>query len=164
MRLKRHIDSLYEENLDFGIFDFGAVVDGDAAFDAESDYTIGGPTLLLEDKIWHTEYALHGSVDLTSIKIHDKYSLPLFENSLLNRIDLRLILALPIAPERHNATYVRDDGHTLEWILALGRNNVIEMEAVVPNIRNRIYFVIVIFFSGMVGYLYYRYARMHGSS
>ncbi len=160
VRLQRHVSSIYEENIDLGIFDFGAAVNADAV----AEHEIGGPTFLLQDKIWHTEYRMHGSVDLSSIKLSDDYALPLFENSLLNRINVRLILTLPIIPEQHNATYVADDGHTLEWVLVLGKNNVIEMEGTVPNVKNRIYFLLVAIFSCLIGYLYYRHTRLHISS
>ncbi|TXK90741.1 LPXTG cell wall anchor domain-containing protein, partial [Parageobacillus sp. SY1] len=57
-------------------------------------------------------------------------------NAVLNQMDLKFLLDLPVKAKNHNASDVKNDGQTLEWQLIPGDKNKIYMEAVVPNITN----------------------------
>ncbi|NLG83454.1 MAG: hypothetical protein GX493_02350 [Firmicutes bacterium] len=56
--------------------------------------------------------------------------------AFLNQMRIRLLVTLPVKPERHNADKVADNGRTLEWELRPGKKYHLEFRCSLLNVAN----------------------------
>lgn len=104
---------------------------------SDSQANIKGETpLVIEKGFFKDRYHLDGHIDLTDMKGNSEDDLEGLGNAMLSQVKMRFILTLPYKPTNHNASLVRDDGRTLEWQLIPGQDNKLQMDVVVPNVRN----------------------------
>jgi LPXTG-motif cell wall-anchored protein len=92
--------------------------------------------LKIEKGLFSTRYTLDTQLDLSDMATNSNEEMANFNNAVLNQMDLKFLLDLPVKAEKHNASNVKNDGQTLEWQLIPGDKNRVYMEAVVPNIMN----------------------------
>lgn len=84
-----------------------------------------------EEGLFTNRIDIRYNLDLT--KIDQEFPLKSFSQLIYNRIDLRLMLTLPIRPVAHNALKISDQGKTLLWNLQLGKVNPLHLRVDVPN-------------------------------
>jgi Protein of unknown function (DUF3153). len=94
---------------------------------------------------WYTTEAVSVSVDLTKLipeplssKLDDKLASlsPLVRNLALRQIGLDFKLTLPIRAAANNADIVSNGGKSLTWHLSATKENDMQVEVHVPNIRH----------------------------
>src|SRR5690606_30522362 len=92
--------------------------------------------LKVKKSLFTTTYILDANIDLSNLAISEEKDFIGLETAMINSIDLRFLLTLPVKIENHNASNVTDEGKTLEWILIPGEDNPIHLEAKIINITN----------------------------
>lgn len=105
-------------------------------------------SLKIEKRFFTTRYILSTNVDMTNTAMEKNKEVAVFNNNLLNQMDMKLLIDLPIKPVTHNASNTRNNSQTLEWQLIPGDQNKIYMEAIVTNTINivlSIVFVLIVF-------------------
>lgn len=66
-----------------------------------------------------------------------------FSGLLLDQVDLKMLVTLPIEANDHNASYTSfNGGNTYEWDILLGEKNEIYLQLKVPNVKNIVFLVI----------------------
>lgn len=65
-------------------------------------------------------------------------------NSIINQMNLKFILDLPISVDEHNASRASEDNRILEWDIVPTMNNLIELRLKVINIERLILFIIFV--------------------
>ncbi|MBD3921126.1 DUF3153 domain-containing protein [Paenibacillus sp. PR3] len=94
---------------------------------------------------WYTTEAVSASVDLTKLipeqlssKLDDKLASlsPLVRNLALRQIGLDFKLTMPIRAATNNADIVSNGGKSLTWHLSATKENNVQVEVHVPNIRH----------------------------
>ncbi|WMT18588.1 LptM family lipoprotein [Parageobacillus toebii] len=106
----------------------------------------------IEKDFFSTRYVLDTQLDLSDMAMDSTEEMSNINNAVLNQMDLKFLLDLPVKAKNHNASDVKNDGQTLEWQLIPGDKNKIYMEAVVPNITNIILSIVggLIIFAGIL--------------
>ena len=106
------------------------------------------PQVIKEEGILFDTYRLKGNVDLSALNIPEsvkKYvgtSGDELTKQFYDQMDFRFLLTLPIQAKESNATrIIGENGKTYEWELTPGKNNNLTISAVLPNVRNWLYFL-----------------------
>lgn len=94
------------------------------------------PTITVNKGFFNSTYKVNGNIDLSSMKTNPKDELAQISNAMLSQVKINFVLTLPIKPGKNNASTTQDDGRTLVWQMVPGTNNIIQMEATVPNTTN----------------------------
>lgn len=84
-------------------------------------------TFRVEENIFQKKYLLNGEIDLSAVNSNDENA-P-YAEAFLDQMKLNFILTLPTKIEKHNATSISEDGHTLTWVLVPGTKTPIQTEA-----------------------------------
>jgi hypothetical protein len=82
----------------------------------------------------------------------------LFMGLLQSQADIQLRVTLPLKPKSHNATTVSADGKTLTWNMKIGENNPIQLNVIVPHLKNVLLvgIPVLIFFIILISYFWHR--------
>ena len=91
-------------------------------------------SLVVKKGLFTDNYKIDANIDLSAMKATGENAE--MTNAMISQIKLALLLTLPVKPKQHNAGNVTDDGKTMEWTLVPGDENLIQVEAVIPNILN----------------------------
>jgi hypothetical protein len=89
-----------------------------------------GKGFKVKNGLFTTTLVYNTHVDLTRLKQSDAYGL---DQLIFNKMNLRLILTLPVKVDQSNATQVSPDGKTLIWKIRPGEDNPIYMSVKIPN-------------------------------
>ncbi|MTI94564.1 MAG: DUF3153 domain-containing protein [Firmicutes bacterium] len=112
IRATQHLPQITAEDLD--VFD---------------EASTQGDGLVVEESLFRSHYRFQADMNMEGMGEDEE-----FGQMMLNQMNFRFTITLPVKPDSHNADSVSEDGKTLTWNLRPGQANPINLEASVPNI------------------------------
>ncbi|WP_248924438.1 LppM family (lipo)protein [Paenibacillus hamazuiensis] len=97
----------------------------------------------VQNGLFYTTYSYKGALDLSTLKPDANDTMGI-QKAMLNQMDLKVTLTLPVTAEEQNASRVLDDKKTYQWDLLPGSNNEIVLKTKVLNVTNIVVLIIVL--------------------
>lgn len=89
----------------------------------------------IENSLFFTTVTINTEADLTDLMDQEEDKLDQqLSKWIMDQMNLKFMLTLPIKADKHNATTVSEDGKTLTWKLKPGEKNPIHLVLSIPNI------------------------------
>lgn len=90
----------------------------------------GEAPIVIEKGLFTKTYRIDTNIDMREMaSTEGDPDMAGMENMMLNSVDIRFLVTLPVDSENHNATNTSDEGKTMEWQLTAGEDNKMTLTA-----------------------------------